>query len=124
MAVSGDYVVSAESTRTFGRVLLHARDQHVVVDGPVANGCPGEALTPAELFLGGVTACATELVGAVARDQGIALAAVEAQMAGTIDRANAIRTDVTTFSEVTLHFDFHGVSREDAEALVEAFKHR
>ena len=36
------YTVSAESTSTFGRVLLSARDQHVVIDGPLANGCPGE----------------------------------------------------------------------------------
>jgi hypothetical protein len=36
-----DYVVRAESTGTFGRVLLAARHHHVVVDGPVKNGCPG-----------------------------------------------------------------------------------
>ncbi len=51
-----EYVVRSASTATFGRVLLSARDQHIVVDGPAQNGCPGEALTPAELFLGGVAA--------------------------------------------------------------------
>src|SRR6478752_9298025 len=37
------YVVGGKSTDTFGRVLVHARDQHIIVDGPVQNGCPGEA---------------------------------------------------------------------------------
>ena len=55
------YSVKARSTDTFGRVLCNARDQHLVVDGPVQNGCPGEALGPAELFLAGVAGCGVEL---------------------------------------------------------------
>src|SRR5262245_20009346 len=73
-----DYVVRSVSTGTFGRVLLSARDQHVVVDGPARNGCPGEAMTPAELFLGGVATCAVELVQVIAREKDLALAGVEA----------------------------------------------
>ena len=49
-----EYSVHAASTDTFGRVLATARNHHFVVDGPVNNGCPGEAVTPAELFLAGV----------------------------------------------------------------------
>ena len=49
-----DYTVRARSTDTFGRVLAKARDHHFVIDGPVHNGCPGEAIAPTELFLGGV----------------------------------------------------------------------
>src|SRR5688572_9539320 len=33
--------VSGQSTDVFGRVLCSARTHHFVVDGPVANGCPG-----------------------------------------------------------------------------------
>src|SRR3954471_8028770 len=101
---SMDYTVHAGSTATFGRVLLDARDQHVVVDGPAANGCPGEAMTPAELFLGGGASCAVELVQVLARQQGVALAGVAAEMGGTIDRAHAVRDDVTVFSSVSLRF--------------------
>ena len=119
-----DYAVHAASTATFGRVLLDARDQHLVVDGPVANGCPGEALTPAEIFLGGVATCAVELVQVIARDKGVALTSVEADIAGTIDRAHAIRDDVTVFGSVALHFDLHGVGDEDVALLVETFKGR
>ena len=38
-----EYAAQAASTDTFGRVLCSARDHHFVVDGPVQNGCLGEA---------------------------------------------------------------------------------
>jgi uncharacterized OsmC-like protein len=119
-----DYLVRSASTATFGRVLLNARDHHLVVDGPVQNGCPGEAITPAELFLGGVAACAAELIQVIARQEGIDLAAVEAEMAGTIDRAHDVRADVTVFSSAELRFSFHGIGDRDAALLVETFKGR
>ena len=119
-----DYVVQASSTGTFGRVLLDARTHHIVVDGPLGNGCPGEALTPAELFLGGVAACAAELVQVIARDQGVALTGVEAVMGGSVDRAHEVRSDVTVFRSATLRFTLLGVGDEDADALVAAFKAR
>ncbi len=119
-----DYVVRSASTSTFGRVLLSARDQHLVVDGPAQNGCPGEAITPAELFLGGVAACAAELVQVIARERNLSLTGVQAEMAGTIDRVHAVRSDVTVFSSATLHFTFHGAGDEDAATLVQAFKSR
>jgi uncharacterized OsmC-like protein len=119
-----DYLVGSASTGTFGRVLLSARDQHLVVDGPAQNGCPGEAVTPAELFLGGVASCAAELVQVVAKQQDIHLTGVEAEMAGTIDRAHAVRGDVTVFSSARLRFTFHGIGDEDAALLVETFKGR
>jgi uncharacterized OsmC-like protein len=121
---SADYVVRATSSPTFGRVLLNARDQHLVVDGPAQNACPGEALTPAELFLGGVASCAVELVQVLARDEGIALDAVDARIEGTIDRAHDVRQDVTVFSSIRLGFTLHGVGNGDAARLVDAFKHR
>jgi uncharacterized OsmC-like protein len=119
-----DYVVRAATTEVFGRVLLNARSQHLVVDGPAQNGCPGEALTPAELFLGGVASCAAELVQVLARDRGIELAGVTAEMGGTVDRAHEHRSDVTVFSSVFLRFDLRGVGDDDAATLVEEFKGR
>jgi len=119
-----DYVASATSTATFGRVVLSARSHHVVVDGPVTNGCPGEALTPAELFLGGVASCAAELVQVIARERGMPAPQVTAEVEGTIDRAHRVRDDVTVFESVVLRFGFAGVIASDAETLVEAFKGR
>ena len=126
MAAAGshDYLVRSVSTDTFGRVVLSARDQHVVVDGPIQNGCPGEAITPAELFLGGVASCAVELIQVIARESDIPLSGVEAQMSGTIDRGHAVRSDVTVFSSAALGLTLHGVGDEDAARLVAAFKGR
>ncbi len=123
-SASDDYFVRAASTATFGRVLLSARNHHVVVDGPARNGCPGEAITPAELFLGGVAACAAELVQVIAAENGIALAAVEAELGATIDRGHDVRSDLTVFRSATLRFAFRGVTDEDGATLVEAFKAR
>ena len=126
MAASGshDYLVRSVSTDTFGRVVLSARDQHVVVDGPIQNGCPGEAITPAELFLGGVASCAVELIRVIARESDIPLSGVEAQMSGKIDRGHAVRSDVTVFGSAALELTLHGVGDEDAARLVAAFKGR
>jgi uncharacterized OsmC-like protein len=117
------YEVRARSTNVFGRVLVSTRDQHLVADGPVQNGCPGEAITPAELFLGGVATCGVELVQVIARESGVAIGDVSASIEGTIP-AERIRDDVSVFSKVILRFDLSGVGDEDAAALVEAFKGR
>ena len=119
-----DYVVRAVDTATFGRVLLNARGHHLVVDGPPSNGCPGEAITPAELFLGGVAACAAELVHVIARDEGIDLAGVEAEMGGRVDRAHEVRADVTVFRSVRLRLTLRGVTDEQGATLVKLFKGR
>ena len=86
------YRVDARSTDVFGRVLCSARDHHFVVDGPVQNGCPGEELTPPELFLSAVAACGVELVHVIARDQEAPLGSVELAVHGTVDRGNQSRT--------------------------------
>jgi hypothetical protein len=67
------YELRARSTETFGRVLCSARTHHFVVDGPLQNGCPGEAITPGELFLSGVATCGVELVQVLARAQQVPL---------------------------------------------------
>ena len=56
-----EYEAGANSTDVFGRVLCTARNHHFIVDGPLQNGCPGEEVTPAEIFLAGVAACGVEL---------------------------------------------------------------
>ena len=117
------YAIDARSTDVFGRVLVSARDQHFIADGPLQNGCPGEAVTPAELFLAGIATCAVELVQVLAREQSRQVGGVSASIEGTIP-AERIREDVSIFSKVVLRFDFAGVGDEDAAALVEAFKGR
>jgi uncharacterized OsmC-like protein len=119
-----EYSVSAASTATFGRVLASARNHHFVVDGPVQNGCPGEALTPVELFLAGVATCGVELVGVIAKAEGMPLSHVAVDIEGRIDRSRPVRSDVSLFNSVRLQFRMKGVSKQQGDLLVEKFKGR
>ena len=118
------YSVQARSTQTFGRVLCAARNHHFVVDGPVQNGCPGEALNPGELFLAGVAACGVELLQVLAKEQNVTPSSVAVEMLGSMDRANPVRQDVTVFNSVELKFSIGGVTQTQAQDLVDRFKKR
>jgi uncharacterized OsmC-like protein len=118
------YDVRARSTDMFGRVLWSCRDQHFVADGPVQNGCPGEAVTPAELFLAGIAACGVELVQVIARAGDVPLRGVRADVTGALDPANPVRDDVNVFNSVRLLFELAGVTEEQGRELVEDFKRR
>jgi uncharacterized OsmC-like protein len=118
------YSVNARSTETFGRVLCNARDQHFVVDGPIQNGCPGEAVGPAELFLAGVGACGVELVHVIAKEQHVALRTVSVEIEGSMDRSKPARSDVSVFNSVHLRFHLTGVSQAEGTDLIDRFKRR
>jgi uncharacterized OsmC-like protein len=118
------YEARAASTDTFGRVLCAVREHHFVVDGPVQNGCPGEEVTPAELFLSGVASCGVELIQVLAKSQSIPLKGIAVTIEGRMDRSNPVRPDVSLFNSVRLQFQMKGVSNDAAKQLVEAFKGR
>jgi uncharacterized OsmC-like protein len=118
------YAVDARSTDVFGRVLWSCRDQHFVADGPVHNGCPGEAVTPAELFLAGIASCGVELVQVIARKDDTSVGPVRARISGEIDPEHPVREDVTVFTSVRLELEVEGVDQREAERLVEQFKRR
>jgi uncharacterized OsmC-like protein len=114
VAATRRYAVDARSTDTFGRVLWSCRDQHFVADGPVQNGCPGEAVTPAELFLAGVASCGVELLQVFAKEDGSPLASATVDVTGELDPETPVR----------LGFRLTGVDQQEAERLVERFKRR
>jgi uncharacterized OsmC-like protein len=118
------YDIAARSTATFGRVIWSCRDQHFVADGPVQNGCPGEAVTPAELFLAGIATCGVELVQVLAKDAGVAVGDVSAAVEGVLDPARPVRDDVRVFNSVRIRFELAGVDTAAARELVEGFKRR
>ncbi len=118
------YEARAVSTDTFGRVLCSARNHHFVIDGPEQNGCPGEEITPAELFLSGVASCGVELVQVLAKSAGIPLTGIEVKIHGFMDRSQPVRPDVSLFNSVRLQFQMKGVTDGDAKQLVEKFKGR
>lgn len=123
MAEIRGYTVDARSTDTFGRVLCHTRNHHFIVDGPAQNGCPGEALTPAELFLVSIAACGVELVQVIGREQQLA-PRISVEIEGAIDRANPVRKDLTVFNTIRLRFGLKGVTRAQGNDLIERFKGR
>jgi uncharacterized OsmC-like protein len=118
------YGVSARSTETFGRVLWSCRDQHFVADGPVHNGAPGEAVTPAELFLAGIATCGVELMQALARSNEVPLETASVEISGELDPANPVRDDFNVFNSVALSFALTGVTEAQADELLEAFKRK
>jgi uncharacterized OsmC-like protein len=124
MAEVRRYTVSAASTDTFGRVLCSARNHHVVVDGPEQNGCPGEEITPVEVFLAAVAACGVELVQAIAKTEKLPLKKVAMEISSTQDRSRPVRPDVSLLNSVHLKFHVEGVSQQEGERLIGAFKGR
>ena len=119
-----EYAAQAASTDVFGRVLASARNHHFVVDGPLQNGCPGEAVNPAELFLAGVATCGVELVQVLAKSEGIPLRDIAVDIRGTVDRSRPVRPEVTLFNSVQLRFRMKGITEQQGRKLVEAFKGR
>jgi uncharacterized OsmC-like protein len=118
------YQTRAKSTETFGRVLVSARDQHLIADGPVQNGCPGEAIGPGELFLSGVAACGVELIQVLAKTANVPLQSVAASVEASQDRSNPVRSDVSLFNSVRINFELKGVTQEQGQQLVTQFRQR
>jgi uncharacterized OsmC-like protein len=104
--------------------MCSARTHHFVIDGPVANGCPGEELTPPEAFLSGVAACGVELVQVIAREQSVPVGDVAVAIRAVVDRNRPVRPDVTLFNSVRIRFMLSGVPAERAGGLIEQFKKR
>lgn len=107
------------STGIHGRALNSVRTNHFVVDHAAYAGGPGEAPSPAETFLTGISACGVLLVQARAQEWGIPLHKAEVVIEGVRNADNP-----ADFQRVQLRFELTGPSREQAERLVEAYKGR
>ena len=118
------YEARAASSDIFGRVLCSVRNHHFVIDGPVQNGCPGEEITPGELFLSAVASCGVELIEVLAKSEGVPLQGIQVDIHGLMDRSKPVRSDVSLFNSVSLRFQLKGVTDDDAKELVEKFKGR
>lgn len=119
-----EYEVRAHTTNVFGRIIAGARDHHMVIDGPVQNGCPGEELTPVEVFLSAVASCGAELISVIAREESTPLDGVSVRIVGTVDRSRQPRPDVTLFTKVDVDIELAGADAARAAALVEGFRRR
>ena len=60
----------------------------------------------------------------IAKEKGIALARVDADIKSLQDRSKPPRADVSLFNSVWLHFRMKGVTEPQGRELIEAFKRR
>jgi uncharacterized OsmC-like protein len=104
--------------------LCGVRNHHFVIDGPEQNGCPGEEVTPAEMFLGAVASCGVELVQVLAKSSGVPVKEIAVRIQGSMDRSKPVRPDVSLFNSVKLQFRLSGVTDANAKELVDRFKAR
>ena len=112
-------LVPPRTTGTPGRAENRARDRLLIIDEPVHAGGPGREITPAEAFLAGISACGVLLVESYAREAGLPVRGVEAEIQGLRDAR-----DPSWFQRIHLRFHVAGATREQAEALVERYKGR
>ena len=115
--------VRTYSTGVPGRHLCAARTNHFVVDDMPHHGGPGEAVNAAELFLSGITACATLMMERLARESGIPLKRADVTMEGTID-TQMQREGPVVLDRAHMNFILAGVSDAQAKELVETYKRR
>ena len=108
---------SARSAGLAGRYIVSSRHNHLVSDGRVSQGGPGDAFFAGELLLGALVSCAVGLVLKRTLELGGQDATVEAQF---------LRhpTDPTRFLEMTLDFHFKGLDDTQAKDAVEYFTSR
>lgn len=118
------YAAEARSTDVVGRLELAARHHRLLVDGPPWNGFPGEEPMPGELFLGGIATCAVELVQMFAREEGITLGEVHAEVRAELDPDDQPHAGRTVFTRLRMRVRVGGVGQATAEDLVERFEGR
>jgi len=114
------YQARTYSTSTYGRAICNSRHHHFVAD----DATIAEAVTAGEYFLAGITACAVNMIGRVAKEEmKITLGRLEARIEGTYDQDNKTGA-VTLFQTVRLRFEFEGINLELAHRLVAIYQER
>ena len=108
--------VRGHADAIFGRVILSARHNHLVSDGRVSHGAPGEAVSAGELLLASLVSCGLGLVHLSARERD------EPKPDVTLT-AEFLRDseDPTRFASLTLNFLFVGTERALADHYVDHF---
>jgi uncharacterized OsmC-like protein len=115
--------VRSYTTGTPGRHLCAARGNHFVVDDMPHHGGPGEAVNAAELFLTGITACATLMVERLARAANLPLKRADVSMEGTID-TQMQREGPVVLDRAHIKFVLAGITDAQAKEMVENYKRR
>ena len=113
--------VKTVSTGIPGRHIWSARHNHVVIDDSAGHDGPGDAPGAGELFLAGITGCATLMMERLARHANTPLKRVEVSMEGVID-TQAKHEGPAVFESARMEFIMAGVSETQAREMVETYK--
>ncbi len=113
--------VKTVSTGIPGRHIWTARHNHVVIDDSASHGGPGDAPGAGELFLAGITGCATLMMERLARTAHAPLTRVEVNMEGVID-TEARHEGPAVFESARLEFVMAGISQAQAQQFVDTYK--
>ena len=113
------YAVRSYSTGTLGRAICNARNHHWVADD---SG--GEEIGAGELFLGGISACAVNMLERVAREEEMPLDWMDVSVKAYRAPDEPADADITLYADIRIHFQMWGVSDADGEALVAIWKRR
>ena len=114
------YAARTYSTGIYGRAICNSRHHHFVADDVTVN----EAVTAGEYFLAGITACAVNMIGRVAKEEMmVSFERLEVKIEGTYDRDKRTN-DVTLFQTVKMQFEFNGINENQAQKLVAIYKER
>jgi uncharacterized OsmC-like protein len=115
--------VRSYSSGTRGRCISNARSNHFVNDDADYSGGPHEAITAAEAFLSGVTACAVLMIERIAREEKVPLRRVDARIEATRDR-EAVHEVHAVYDRVRMRVELTGPSEAQARDLVEKYQRR
>jgi len=113
--------VATVSTGIPGRHIWTARHNHLVIDDSAAHSGPGDAPGAGELFLAGITGCATLMMERLARAADVPLKHVEVRMEAVID-TEALREGPAVFESARLEFVMAGISHAQAQQFVDTYK--
>lgn len=109
--------VTSQLSGQAGRYLLQTRDQHLVVDASTSRGGEGQAWQAAELLLGALLTCSDAVIDDEARKAGLVLSGLKITASCEPDEQKPGH-----YQYIRLNYLFSGVSQEQADTLVEAFR--
>lgn len=105
--------VKSESSRVPGRSVNQVRSHYFIVDDPSI----GDSMTPADHFVSGIAACASNHMELKAHREEMGLQRIEVEIEARRDKA-----DTSVFLGIDILATFEGVSRETAAELIESYK--
>ena len=123
------YTASA-ATRTIGikgRGLTRVRDRNFLVDDPdfpAYGPGPGEELGAAELFVAGITTCASLMIERICRAKEITIGGVDVHMSASRDMEAERELGNQAMDSAHMTFTYWGTDEETAAYLTDAFQNR